>query len=92
MPSNQVLVDEWPLPHRFRLFLLFPKPFYPRAPDFSPMSNWLWSSIAIGTLLFLILHSFKQLQSPYDCYWVTLLLSLDSQVAFRYWVWRRANR
>ena len=46
----------------------------------------------MGTLLFLVLSVAKQLYSPYDSYWLTLLVALDTQTAFRWWLWRQARR
>ena len=43
----------------------------------------------MGTLLLLYLHAVKGLNSPYDCYWLALLVSLDCQTALRWWIWRR---
>ena len=45
----------------------------------------------MGTLLFLLLHATRQLQSPFDCYWFTLLVSLDAQTALRLWLWTRTR-
>ena len=46
----------------------------------------------MATLLFLLIHALKDLNSVYDCYWVTLLLALDSQLVFRYWLWKQSSR
>ena len=46
----------------------------------------------MGTLLFLVLHATKQLNSPMDSYLLSLLVSLDAQLAFRVWVYQRSQR
>ena len=46
----------------------------------------------MGTLAFLLLHALKALQSPYDSYVVCLLLSLDTWVWHREWLFRRSGR
>lgn len=39
-----------------------------------------------------MLHATKQLNLPYDTYWLTLLLALDANTAFRWWIWWRSRR
>ena len=43
----------------------------------------------MGTLLLLYLHAVKDLNSPYDCYWLALLVSLDSATWLSWWKWRK---
>lgn len=46
----------------------------------------------MGCVAFLILHAIKVLDSPYDAYWFTILLSLDTQTLLRWWLWKRSGR
>ena len=46
----------------------------------------------MGTLCFVLLSWAKGLQSDYDCYWLSLLIALDAQTVFRWWLWRQARR
>ena len=46
----------------------------------------------MGCLAFLFLHALKGLSSPYDTATVCLLLSLDTHLWFRLWLWRQTRR
>ena len=46
----------------------------------------------MGTLVFLLLHALKQLNSDFDSYWLTLLISLDANTMLRFWLWRQSGR
>lgn len=43
----------------------------------------------MGALLFLVLHAFKALTTPYDSYWFTLLIALEAPHWVMAWLYRR---
>lgn len=45
----------------------------------------------MATLTYLILHIIEPINWPYDRIVFCFLLAFDSQLVFRWWVWRRSG-
>lgn len=46
----------------------------------------------MATLLFIALKFAGRIDSPYDGYWFSLMVALDSQTLLRWWLWRSSGR